>query len=554
MTYKVGDIVELKRMHPCGSNKWEIIKVGMDIKLRCFKCHHIIIMSRRNFEESLVEDNPYDQVADEKENEKNHHINNMYEPTMKEYINRLPQGKLKKRIRNNPHQIKYVDNPSVELQRLVISKDYSFIKYISNIHPSIIKELYDDVHFDISKLDKISQRRLREAFDKLDAVQSYNNAVEKEETSKIMTEQLFVPEDTTPTSEIRTQEIMEVSSVQEQDIYKEKLIEEIWESMVREMGNGDYAIRLVDSKICIDSYLNGFAHKINIKAVDIASGFVYKSGLKSLEKMFQRVRENKGEIRIVIGSLKDYFHSSTDHKLINIDLDTAKKINEMLEQYRCKLYTLESKFYHGKYYFLMGNEMSCCLIGSSNVTASGFSGNYELNTLYLLKNNSEMFTRMQQWFLDFKKECTEIKGLVECNFTDFQMPFDTLNANTNIIAVDINTIKKEVQGLSDEEVKFRLGLWLEKEPDNIYRRLEIESLKDYVAFEYKERNLIVFESFEAANGYYYFYNENIFEVVQRIRELSKAQIFNISNMEKRGYHIKDREVLKKKINGLFDVN
>ena len=77
MTYKVGDIVELKRMHPCGSNKWEISKVGMDKKLRCFKCHHIIKMSRRNFEESLVEDNPYDQVADEKENEKNHHINNI---------------------------------------------------------------------------------------------------------------------------------------------------------------------------------------------------------------------------------------------------------------------------------------------------------------------------------------------------------------------------------------------------------------------------------------------------------------------------------------------
>lgn len=552
MKYKVGDIVELKRIHPCGSNKWEIIKVGMDIKLRCFKCHHITIMSRRNFEESHVEDNIYNQAAYEKDNEENHQINNMHETTMKEYINRLPQGKLRKRIRNNPYQIKYVDNPSVDLQRLVISKDYSFIKYISNIHPSIIKELHDDVRFDISKLDKISQIRLREAFDKLDAVQTYNNTVE--ETSKIMTEQLFVPEVTTPTSEIRTQEILEVNSVQEQDRYEEKLIEEIWESMVREMGNNDYTIRLVDSKIRIDSYLNGFAQKIQIKAVDIASGFVYKSGLKSLEKMFQRVSENKGEICIVIGSLKDYFRSSTDHKLINIDLDTAKKINEMLEQYSCKLYTLESKFYHGKYYFLMGNEMSCCLIGSSNLTASGFIGNYELNTLCLLKNNSEMFNRMQEWFSDFKEECTEIKGLVECNFTDFQMPFDTLNANTNIISVDINMIKEEVQGLSDEEVKFRLGLWLEKKTDNIYRRLEIESLKDYVAFEYKERNLIVFESFEAANGYYYFYNENIFEVVQKIRELSKAQIFNISNMEKRGYHIKDRDVLKKKINGLFDVN
>ena len=133
------------------------------------------------------------------------------------------------------------------------------------------------------------------------------------------------------------------------------------------------------------------------------------------------------------------------------------------------------------------------------------------------------------------------------------MPFDTLNASTSIISVDINAIEKEVQGLSDEEVKFRLGLWLARKPDNIYRRLEIENLRDYVAFEYKETNLIVFESFEAANGYYYFYNENIFEVVQKVRELTKTQILNISSMEKRGYHIKDREALKKKINGLFDV-
>lgn len=549
MKYKVGDIVELKRIHPCGSNKWEIIRVGMDIKLKCFKCHRIIIMSRGDFEEALVEDIFYDQEADVKDIKEKKQINSTQELSIEEYINRLPQSKLKKRIRNNPYQIKYVHNPSVELQRLVISKDYSFVKYISNIHPTIIKELRDDTYFDISKLDDISRRKLIEAFDKLDDEQSQDAIEDKE----ITFEQLPVLEVTARTSEIRTQEISEVNSIKEQEPFVEKTIEVIWESMVRELESNDYAIRVVDSKTRIDSYLNEFAQRIRINAVDIASGFVYKSGLKSLEKLFQSVSENKGEIRIVIGSLKDYFRSSTDRKLINIDLDTAKILNEMLEEYRCKLYTLESKFYHGKYYFLVGNEMSCCLIGSSNLTASGFSGNYELNTLYLLKNNSEMFNRMQQWFCDFKEECTEIEGLAECNFSDFLMPFDTLNASTSIISVDINAIEKEVQGLSDEEVKFRLGLWLARKPDNIYRRLEIENLRDYVAFEYKETNLIVFESFEAANGYYYFYNENIFEVVQKVRELTKTQIFNISSMEKRGYHIKDREALKKKINGLFDV-
>ena len=375
MKYKVGDIVELKRIHPCGSNKWEIIRVGMDIKLKCFKCHRIIIMSRGDFEEALVEDIFYDQEADVKDIKEKKQINSTQELSIEEYINRLPQSKLKKRIRNNPYQIKYVHNPSVELQRLVISKDYSFVKYISNIHPTIIKELRDDTYFDISKLDDISRRKLIEAFDKLDDEQSQDAIEDKE----ITFEQLPVLEVTARTSEIRTQEISEVNSIKEQEPFVEKTIEVIWESMVRELESNDYAIRVVDSKTRIDSYLNEFAQRIRINAVDIASGFVYKSGLKSLEKLFQSVSENKGEIRIVIGSLKDYFRSSTDRKLINIDLDTAKILNEMLEEYRCKLYTLESKFYHGKYYFLVGNEMSCCLIGSSNLTASGFSGNYVSN-------------------------------------------------------------------------------------------------------------------------------------------------------------------------------
>ena len=191
------------------------------------------------------------------------------------------------------------------------------------------------------------------------------------------------------------------------------------------------------------------------------------------------------------------------------------------------------------------------MIGSSNMTISGFKGNYELNTLYVMKNDCDLFLKMKQWFDNFKGKCTYIDNLLECNFSEFSAPFDTINAGTNIISIEINEIEKTVQSLTDEEVKFRLNLWLSKKPDNVYRQLEIESLPDYVAFEYKEQKLIVFESFEAANGYYYFYNQNIFEVVQQIKELTKSQIFLLSHMDKRGYHVKDQNVLKKKIYSLF---
>lgn len=47
MDYKVGDIVETKKKHPCGNNKWEITRVGIDFKLKCTKCEHYITLERQ---------------------------------------------------------------------------------------------------------------------------------------------------------------------------------------------------------------------------------------------------------------------------------------------------------------------------------------------------------------------------------------------------------------------------------------------------------------------------------------------------------------------------
>ena len=52
MEYKVGDIVKLKKPHPCGSHEWEILRVGADFRLKCAGCGHQIMVSRK-----LVEKN-----------------------------------------------------------------------------------------------------------------------------------------------------------------------------------------------------------------------------------------------------------------------------------------------------------------------------------------------------------------------------------------------------------------------------------------------------------------------------------------------------------------
>ena len=50
--YAVGDIVTLKKQHPCGSKDWEILRVGADFRLQCMGCGHMVMISRK-----LVEKN-----------------------------------------------------------------------------------------------------------------------------------------------------------------------------------------------------------------------------------------------------------------------------------------------------------------------------------------------------------------------------------------------------------------------------------------------------------------------------------------------------------------
>ena len=48
--YSVGDIIETKKPHPCGSTQWEIIRTGADVKIKCVTCGRIVMLSREEVE------------------------------------------------------------------------------------------------------------------------------------------------------------------------------------------------------------------------------------------------------------------------------------------------------------------------------------------------------------------------------------------------------------------------------------------------------------------------------------------------------------------------
>ncbi len=50
MEIKLGDVVHLKKKHPCGSYEWQVVRLGADIGIKCLKCQRRVLLPRSVFE------------------------------------------------------------------------------------------------------------------------------------------------------------------------------------------------------------------------------------------------------------------------------------------------------------------------------------------------------------------------------------------------------------------------------------------------------------------------------------------------------------------------
>ena len=49
----VGDMIKLKKKHPCGSYEWEVLRIGADFRLKCCGCEHQVMIPRRLVEKNI---------------------------------------------------------------------------------------------------------------------------------------------------------------------------------------------------------------------------------------------------------------------------------------------------------------------------------------------------------------------------------------------------------------------------------------------------------------------------------------------------------------------
>ena len=55
INWQLGDLVKMRKQHPCGGFIWEILRIGMDFRLRCLECGRIVLLPRQKFEKQVPE-------------------------------------------------------------------------------------------------------------------------------------------------------------------------------------------------------------------------------------------------------------------------------------------------------------------------------------------------------------------------------------------------------------------------------------------------------------------------------------------------------------------
>ncbi len=53
--FQLGDVVKMKKQHPCGSFTWEVVRMGADIKIKCTGCGRLVMLARSEFERKMVQ-------------------------------------------------------------------------------------------------------------------------------------------------------------------------------------------------------------------------------------------------------------------------------------------------------------------------------------------------------------------------------------------------------------------------------------------------------------------------------------------------------------------
>ena len=345
------------------------------------------------------------------------------------------------------------------------------------------------------------------------------------------------------------------TSINFDDRSSNKIISDERNEFIEEIIQSENDLRIL-KKNTIGKIINEIAKRENITTFYVAVGFAFRSGLMMIEDIFNLIYASHGKCQMIVGALQNYGSGLLDYK---INKDTAKYLNDLIDTDKIELFTNQHVFYHGKFYYLSNQEKAYIITGSSNLSATAFNKNYEMDVIQVVKKGSKQDLAFLKWYEELRTDCIELQHLDENKFEEFGWNSE-LDVFSNVGHSDVRNgrisvkaVLEKLKELSDEETQFRIKLWMKYNPA-IYDKdfIEIESLKGYSMFVFEENKLVVFESFEPRNSYYTFRcPHGVENLIKEIKSMSKTDMRMSENFVVRGNHTKNRENLIARIDRVF---
>ena len=421
-------------------------------------------------------------------------------------------------VTNNPLAIKFVAEQTPAIQKIVIdSKNSEAIGMLTHMSQPVATHLVSVKPQIIEKIKKPSPQ----------LIETYNKTILQNDKNA---RRLKIENGVTPNDLL---------------VYKAKLKEQI-KTVIQNHG---YNIEIIDNTLPVYNVINMLSELIHPQKADIATGYLFESGLGMLKPTFNLFLNNGVKTTLTVGALQNYHTQLQTHGCVtDMDLQTAVLLNKYIKSDLIKLQTYPKTFYHGKFYYIQGRTVSFIIIGSSNVSASGLSSNRELNTLYIFHNSNNIMESGIKWYHSFSSECTYIDTLNEMCFVDHKKHSETIAYELTPQAMHMH-----IQSLTDKERQERLNMWLSKSPSCIYKLKEgcTKAFDGYIVIQYEDYNLCILESFDGGNAFYCFNTSKFNDIEKDLKTKTKAQLFSHPLLIKRGYHSSDMFSLMLNINSLF---
>ena len=290
---------------------------------------------------------------------------------------------------------------------------------------------------------------------------------------------------------------------------------------------------------CFDLYLRAILGSYKVREFYIACGFVYASGIKMLRSEIGTLLADGMCVKILAGNLQHYF---SGHPVSQMDLETAQELNRLIKA-GVELKTITDNFYHGKMYCLVCDEATFVIVGSTNMSKNAFRHNSEIDNLLVYRTSKNPHTN---YFDALWRKAISIHELDENRFSP---PVASGEIESRHV-LDIDAVRDRIQQIEDIDLRMRLVTWLKYSPTNIYDEIDVAG-KEYIAIEFSDKKMVVLESFYPGNSYFVFNNHSVDTLLGAISGRTKTEVFELSGMEKRGYHIREQLKLEVKIASYF---